>query len=137
MNIKIEVDMSDLELDIDKVEKAIEKELAVTGYKIEETAKELVPIDTGILKGGIICKPNGLEVDVFTSGGRDYAHWMEYGTSPHVIMGNPFLYWEGASHPVDYVIHPGTRPYLYMTKAFDSHTEDLDVRIANIIEDVL
>ena len=137
MNIKIEVDMSDLELDIDKVEKAIEKELAVTGYKIEETAKELVPIDTGILKGGIICKPNGLEVDVFTSGGRDYAHWMEYGTSSHVIMGYPFLYWEGASHPVDYVIHPGTKAYLYMTTAFDSHTEDLDVRIANIIEDVL
>ena len=137
MNIKIEVDMSDLELDIDKVESAIEKELAVTGYKIEGTAKELCPVDTGVLRGGIICKPNGLEVDVFTSGGKDYAYYMEYGTSPHVIMGNPFLYWEGASHPVDYVVHPGTRPYLYMTTAFDNHTEDLDVRIANIIEDVL
>lgn len=137
MNIKIEVDMSDLELDIDKVESAIEKELAVTGYKIEGTAKELCPVDTGVLRGGIICKPNGLEVDVFTSGGKDYAYYMEYGTSPHVIMGNPFLYWEGASHPVDYVIHPGTKAYLYMTTAFDNHTEDLDVRIANIIEDVL
>ena len=137
MNIKIEVDMSDLELDIDKVEKAIEKELAVTGYKIEGTAKELCPVDTGVLRGGIICKPNGLEVDVFTSGGKDYAYYMEYGTSPHVIMGSPFLYWEGASHPVDYVIHPGTKAYLYMTTAFDNHTEDLDVRIANIIEDVL
>ena len=137
MNIRIEVDMSDLDFDIDKVESAIEKELATTGYKIEGTAKELCPVDTGILKGGIICKPNGLEVDVFTSGGKDYAYYMEYGTSPHVIMGNPFLYWEGASHPVDYVIHPGTKAYLYMTTAFDNHTEDLDVRIANIIEDVL
>ena len=137
MNIRIEVDMSDLELDIDKVESAIEKELATTGYKIEGTAKELCPVDTGVLRGGIICKPNGLEVDVFTSGGKDYAYYMEYGTSPHVIMGNPFLYWEGASHPVDYVIHPGTKAYLYMTTAFDNHTEDLDVRIANIIEDVL
>ena len=44
MNIRIEVDMSDLELDIDKVESAIEKELAVTGYKIEGTAKELAPV---------------------------------------------------------------------------------------------
>ena len=35
------------------------------------------------------------------------------------------------------LIHPGTKAYLYMTTAFDSHTEDLDVRIANIIEDVL
>ena len=137
MNIRIEVDMSDLDFDIDKVESAIEKELATTGYKIEGTAKELCPVDTGVLKGSITCQPNGLEVDVFTSGGRDYAHWMEYGTSPHVIMGNPFLYWKGASHPVDYVIHPGTKAYLYMTTAFDNHTEDLDVRIANIIEDVL
>lgn len=135
MNIKIEVDMSDLEFDIDKVESAIEKELAVTGYKIEGTAKELCPVDTGVLKGSITCKPNGLEVDVFTN--VEYSVYMEYGTSPHVIMGYPFLYWEGASHPVDYVIHPGTKAYLYMTTAFDSHTEDLDVRIANIIEDVL
>ena len=135
MNIRIEVDMSDLELDIDKVESAIEKELATTGYKIEGTAKELCPVDTGVLKGSITCQPNGLEVDVFTN--VEYSVYMEYGTSPHVIMGYPFLYWEGASHPVDYVIHPGTKAYLYMTKAFDNHTEDLDVRIANIIEDVL
>ena len=74
-------------------------------------------------------------MDVFTN--VEYSVYMEYGTSPHVIMGYPFLYWEGASHPVDYVIHPGTKAYLYMTTAFDNHTEDLDVRIANIIEDVL
>ena len=91
--------------------------------------------DTGVLKGSITCKPNGLEVDVFTN--VEYSVYMEYGTSPHAIIGYPFLYWEGASHPVDYVIHPGTKAYLYMTTAFDNHTEDLDVRIANIIEDVL
>ena len=122
MNIRIEVDLSDLDFDIDKVESAIEKELATTGYKVEGTAKELAPIDTGVLRGSIICKPNGLEVDVFTSGGKDYAYYMEYGTAPHMIGNRK---------------HPGTRPYLYMSTAFDSHTEDLDVRIADIIGAIL
>lgn len=135
MNIRIEVDLSDLDFDIDKVESAIEKELATTGYKVEGTAKELAPYQTGVLRGSITCQPDGLEVDVFTN--VEYSVFMEYGTSPHVIMGNPFLYWEGASHPVDYVIHSGTRPYLYMTTAFDTHTEDLDVRIADIIGAIL
>lgn len=122
MNIKIEIDLSDLDFDIEKVENAVERELAKTGYKIEATAKELCPVDTGVLRGGIICKPNGLEVDIFTSGGRDYAHYMEYGTSPHMVGD---------------MKHPGTKPYLYMTTAFEVHTEDLEENIAQIIKEVL
>lgn len=120
MDIRIEIDLSDLNFDIDKVESAIEKELVTTGYKIEGTAKELAPIDTGILKGSITCQPDGLEVDVFTN--VDYSVFMEYGTAPHMIGNRK---------------HPGTRPYLYMSTAFDSHTEDLDVRIADIIGAIL
>lgn len=119
-SIKIEVDLSDLNFDIDKVESAIEKELARTGYKIEGTAKELSPIDTGVLRSSITTQADGLEVDVFTN--VEYSVYMEYGTSPHMIGNRK---------------HPGTRPYLYMSTAFDTHTEGLDVRIADIIEDVL
>lgn len=39
------------------------------------------------------------------------ALWLERGTKPHPITGNPFLYWPGASHPVRSVRHPGTRAY--------------------------
>lgn len=135
MNIKIEVDLSDLDFDVAQIEKAIEQELARTGYKIERTAKELAPIDTGYLRRSIFCRPNGLEVIVDTH--VEYAVFMEYGTSPHEIVGKPWLYWNGANHPVPSVMHPGTKAYEYMLTAFNTHTEGLDVRIADIIEDVL
>ena len=52
MNIKIEVDMSDLELDIDKVESAIEKELDIlsTTMVVEKKLKRKTVGDTDIGK---------------------------------------------------------------------------------------
>ena len=75
-----------------------------------------------VLRGGIKCDPNGLEVDIYTSGGKDYAHYIEYGTSPHNIGNRQ---------------HPGNKAYLYMSTAFDEHTEDLDEKIAQIIKEAL
>lgn len=135
MKIEFSVDLSDLEFDINKLEKAISEEIETTAYKIERTSKELVPVDTGTLRRSITVEGGMLEFDVFTN--VEYAHYMEYGTSPHIIEGNPYLYWDGASHPVKKVMHTGTKPYLYITTAFDEHTATLDTRIAEIIEDVL
>lgn len=45
------------------------------------------------------------------SHGVEYGIYLEKGTSPHTITGNPYLYWEGASHPVKVVNHPGSRAY--------------------------
>lgn len=135
MKIEFSVDLSDLEFDMDKLEKAISEELETTAYKIERTSKELVPVDTGTLRRSITAEGSRLEYDVFTN--VEYAHYMEYGTSPHRIEGNPYLYWDGASHPVKSVNHPGTKPYLYITTAFDTHTATLDKRIADIIDEVL
>lgn len=135
MRIEFSVDLSDLEFDINKLEKAISEEIEQTAYKIERTAKELVPVDTGTLRRSITTEGVNLEYDVFTN--VEYAHYMEYGTSPHRIEGRPYLFWDGATHPIKSVMHPGTKPYLYITTAFDEHTKTLDTRIAEIIEDVL
>jgi hypothetical protein len=43
--------------------------------------------------------------------------WLEKGTKPHKITGNPWLYWKGARHPVRFVNHPGTRPYPFIKPA--------------------
>lgn len=135
MKITMQMDISDLVLDTEALEAAISEEIQTTAYKVERTAKELCPVDTGTLRRSITTDGAGLEYDVFTN--VEYAIWMEYGTSPHKITGNNLLWWEGAVHPVHEVNHPGTRAYLYMTTAFDTHTDDLEARIARIIEDVL
>lgn len=135
MKIEFSVDLSDLDLDINRLEKAISEEIETTAYKIERTSKELVPVETGTLRRSITVEGSHLEFDVFTN--VEYAHYMEYGTSPHIIEGNPYLWWEGANHPVRRVRHTGTKPYLYITTSFDEHTKTLDTRIAEIIGEVL
>ena len=50
-------------------------------------------------------------LSIALSHGVDYGIYLEKGTSPHIIVGNPYLYWQGASHPVRRVNHPGSRPY--------------------------
>ena len=53
----------------------------------------------------------GNKIVIALSHGVDYGIYLEKGTPAHVIKGNPWLYWQGASHPVKQVNHPGTRPY--------------------------
>lgn len=53
----------------------------------------------------------GNKIVIALSHGVDYGIYLEKGTSPHTITGSPWLYWQGASHPVKKVNHPGTNPY--------------------------
>ena len=46
-----------------------------------------------------------------------HAIYVIKATSPHIIKGNPFLYWEGADHPVRSVMHPGTAPNDFITRS--------------------
>ena len=135
MNIRMEVDTSKLNLDADKVNKAVSQELEKTAHRIERQAKELAPIDTGELRRSIVTEGSGLDYEIGTN--LEYSEYIEDGTSPHIINGNPYLYWEGASHPVRSVNHPGNRAYLYMETAFNTQTEDLEDRISDIIEGLL
>ena len=135
MNIRMEVDTSKLNFDADKVNKAVSQELEKTAHRIERQAKELAPIDTGELRRSIVTEGSGLDYEIGTN--LEYSEYIEDGTSPHIINGNPYLYWEGASHPVRSVNHPGNRAYLYMETACDTQTEDIEDRIAEIIDKLL
>ena len=135
MNIRMEVDTSKLNLDADKINKAVSQELEKTAHRIERQAKELAPIDTGELRGSITTEGSGLDYEIGTN--LEYSEYIEDGTSPHIINGNPYLYWEGASHPVRRVNHPGNKAYLYMETACDTQTEDIEDRIADIIDKLL
>ena len=135
MNIRVEVDTSKLNLDADKINKAVSQELEKTAHRIERQAKELAPIDTGELRRSITTEGSGLDYEISTN--LEYSEYIEDGTSPHIINGNPYLYWEGASHPVRRVNHPGNKAYLYMETACDTQTEDIEDRIADIIDKLL
>ena len=135
MNIRMEVDTSKLNLDADKINKAVSQEIEKTAHRIERQAKELAPVDTGELRRSITTEGSGLDYEISTD--LEYSEYIEDGTSPHIINGNPYLYWEGASHPVRSVNHPGNRAYLYMETACDTQTEDIEDRIADIIDKLL
>ena len=134
MKISIQIDASDL-FDISAVERAIEDEIRDAADDVEMTAKNLVPVDTGALRDSINSNGSGLSYDIVAS--TDYARHIEYGTSRHIISGNPYLFWDPAIGPVREVLHPGNRAFLYMSTAFDSHTEDIDSRIADAIGRVI
>ena len=53
----------------------------------------------------------GSNYNINLSYGVDYGEILEEGSKPHVIEGNPYLYWKGASHPVKRVNHPGTKGF--------------------------
>jgi hypothetical protein len=50
----------------------------------------------------------------------DYASYVEEGTPPHLIPGNPFLTfeWKGETVHFRYVNHPGTKPQPFMHLAY-------------------
>lgn len=50
-------------------------------------------------------------LSIVLSHGVDYGMYLEKGTPPHVITGNTYLYWQGLSHPVRRVNHPGSKAY--------------------------
>lgn len=134
INIKIEVDFSDLDFDVNKIEKAISEELETTAYKCERVAKEVVPVDTGSLRNSIsVDKVSPLYFIV--SPNMEYMYYIEFGTAPHIIRGNPWLRLEDGTYRRE-IFHPGNKPYLYMEAGFGM-TEGLEDRVANAIERVI
>ena len=55
-----------------------------------------------------------------------YAEYVLAGTGPHIIEGNPWLSWPGASHPVRRVWHPGTYPNPFMTFGFEASQDSIE-----------
>lgn len=135
MNLRMEVDTSKLNIDAGSIKSAVSKELDKTAHRIERQARELAPVDTYELRRSIVTQGGGLDYEIGTN--LEYSEYIEDGTSPHTITGNPYLYWEGADRPVRIVNHPGNRAYLYMETACDTQTEGLEDRIAEIIDKLL
>lgn len=62
--------------------------------------------------------------------------WVVEGTQPHIIEGNPWLYWPGAEHPVRRVNHPGTSPNDYPARAAVNVESSVDARVNEFLEQI-
>lgn len=124
------------------IERAIDASLEAVGILVQGQVTELVPIDTGRLKGSITyatstakseprtpatsadaVKHDGSENTVLVGTNVEYAPYVEFGTGIYGPKGAPYeikpkdakaLYWKGAAHPVKRVVHPGSpaKPFL-------------------------
>lgn len=110
-----------------------------TEAKIHATGRPGPNVQTGRLRSSItwqlVYGPQGWYGEVGSA--VEYAEYVEYGTSPHVIYPTPehfarnaasgrrtaALYWKGARHPVAYVNHPGNPAYPYLRPALIAVSE--------------
>ena len=78
-------------------------------------------VKTGHLRRSITHKFGHLEGIVHTSN-VVYAIGVEKGTRPHTIKpkNKKMLYWQGASHPIKQVRHPGSKAKPYLIPALEA-----------------
>lgn len=97
---------------------------------VQIAARSKAPRRTGCLGDSIVKRvlfgtPEGFEIRIVADTTpcsptrTSYAYWMETGTQPHMIYGNPTLSFEWNGERVFFraVSHPGTRAYRFMRDA--------------------
>ena len=103
----------------------ISKELLENGLDL--TAQDLIsnlmdnsPVDTGLLKSWALT--DSTETSRTVQSPAEYAEYVNYGTRPHFIYptNQKMLYWDGADHPVPFVVHPGTTPTLFVENSIEA-----------------
>ena len=139
VEVTIDVDLSELMkgLDPNKITEARSKGLSYAAQETVRTLMEYSPVDHGLLKSWFIESLTDDEARIKTP--ADYALAVNYGTRPHFIYpsNKKMLYWEGAEHPVPYVVHPGTSPTLFIENALDDVNGRLDGYFLKALEEVL
>ena len=132
LNFNVKVDLSKCKFDEGTLRSRISEALEYGAENVCRTAKELAPEDTGALRDSIHVTGNNWTFHV-QPGTPMYDLYMEEGTRPHIIEGNPWLWWDELEHPVHSVNHPGTPAYKYMEEALNSNVD----RIIEFIEEAI
>lgn len=118
--------------------------------RLNATMGQAIAVSTGIMRAlaiGNIPKRTGrtagtieqLTVGIGSAHATGYvgsndqiAMILELGSSPHIIQPavKRALWWPGLAHPVAFARHPGTIPYLWLTRAGEFAGEIAKVRLA-------
>lgn len=84
---------------------------------IEEALKRFVAVKTGATRDSLATAFSGRHIAAY---GNDVAGFLEWGTRPHLITGNPMLRFMGRDGQIvfrPWVQHPGTRPTMFAEEA--------------------
>jgi phage gpG-like protein len=121
-----------------KVNTKVSEAVRESTFNIEKYAKDNLTkngsVDTGLLRNSINSKITLLTGTVSTN--TKYARIVEEGSKPHIIRPKKkkFLYWNGASHPVKQVKHPGSKPKPYMIPALEKEEPNFIKALTNAVD---
>ena len=124
----MEINNGEVQLMFEGAKGVPEKALEYLAMDYWAVSVENANIKTGNLRSSIQAEGGGNEWIVGTD--LEYAPFVHEGTAPHVIEGNPYLYWEGAEHPVRRVQHPGYEGNPW----FDTALEIIEGRLDEYLE---
>ena len=98
----------------------IENGLDLTAQELISNLMDNSPVDTGLLKSWALTEST--ETTRVVQSPAEYAEYVNYGTRPHFIYptNKKMLYWDGADHPVPFVVHPGTTPTLFVENSIEA-----------------
>lgn len=123
--------ISTLEQQLNKVNAALLMYGETSAKKLESYAKSEHPWNnkTGEAERRLhgSCQLAGTTLEIILSHGVEYGVGLELGTAPHLIVPKSAkaLYWDGASHPVKKVNHPGSAPYPIIMPTIEAHGSEI------------
>ena len=126
VEVTVDIDLSQLNGNFEKFPEAKALGLDYAAQEMVRTLQSNSPVDHGLLKQWFIESLTDEEAVIRTP--AEYAAYVNYGTRPHFIYpsNKKMLYWDGADHPVPYVVHPGTSPTLFI----ENSISDVEGRLA-------
>ena len=96
----------------------LQRALMKSAFEVERRSKQEAPVRTTRLRSSISSDVQPLKAVIAPH--VKYAFYVHEGTDPHVIRPKRkrALFWKGAAHPVQSVMHPGTKANPFMKRGF-------------------
>lgn len=136
-------DPEDLADSLENFERVLGDELEAAAediaLRIEADAKRKAPVDSGRLQGSIASEAERVSeavVRAVIGSNVEYAPFVEMGTDPHPITGDP-LAWEGGGGEMQFateVQHPGTPAQPFLRPAVEQNRSYVRERVAEAVE---
>ena len=120
MEITIDIDTSGIGKLPGRWEKAKSQGLKESAETMVRFLMQNSPVDHGLLKQWFIESIDDEQAVIKSP--AEYAIYQDQGTSPYLIQSKRpggYLFWEGASHPVKTVHHPGIKAKHFVQQSLD------------------
>jgi len=139
VSITVEIDTSVLteKLSGDKLQQAKEQGMNYATQEMVRVLMQNSPVDHGLLKSWFVDSMSADEASIKSP--AYYAKWVNDGTGPYTItpVNAKALYWDGASHPVKVVHHPGIQGRHFVEDSIEDVSGRLDGYFLKAMQEVL